>query len=48
MDGDGGPLSLGEGKKVGLCETWLHSPDIAPEARWSSCILFPSKRRKGR
>ena len=29
MDGAGCPLSLGERKKVGLCETWLHNPDIA-------------------
>ena len=35
-------------KESGVCETWLHSPDIAPEAPWSSCIVFPSKRRKGR
>lgn len=47
MDGAGCPLSLGEGKKVGLCETRLHSPDIAPEAPWSSCIFSQVKGGKG-
>ena len=43
MDSAGCPLSLGERKKVGHCETWLHNPAIA----LAKLYPFPKSEEEG-